>query len=82
MRRQILVLAFLLITGVVAETVELVNEEQRASAPVAGPILLSTVESVSIEDSPETILKEMAVPGFGRKHGFNHIVLDGWTCSG
>ena len=24
----------------------------------------------------------MGVPGFGRKHGFNHIVLNGWTCSG
>ena len=27
------------------------------------------------------ILSQLAVPGFSRKHGFNYIALDGWSCS-
>lgn len=32
-------------------------------------------------NSQNSILSQLGVPGFSRKHGYNYIALDGWSCS-
>jgi len=45
-------------------------------------VLFTTVTSISNVKSSQVILEQLAVPGFARKHGFNYVALDGWTCQG
>lgn len=39
------------------------------------------VTSLTDLSSQNSILSQLGVPGFSRKHGYNYIALDGWSCS-
>jgi hypothetical protein len=52
------------------------------TVPAQNAIFMSTVSRLNDLSSSSVILSQLGVPGFSRKHGFNYIVLDGWTCNG
>lgn len=39
------------------------------------------VTSLTDTSSQNSIFSQLGVPGFSRKHGYNYIALDGWSCS-
>ena len=39
------------------------------------------VTSLTDFSSQNSILSQLGVPGFSRKHGYNYIALDGWSCN-
>jgi hypothetical protein len=42
--------------------------------------MLANIQNVTDLLSPAKILKSLAVPGFASKNGYNHVVLEGWSC--
>lgn len=52
------------------------------TVPAQNAIFLTTVSRLNDLSSSSAILSQLGVPGFSRKHGYNYIALDGWTCSG
>jgi len=42
--------------------------------------MLATIQNVTDLLSPAKILKSLGVPGFASKNGYNHVVLEGWSC--
>jgi hypothetical protein len=45
-------------------------------------VLFTIVTHVTDQSTPQAIFEQLAVPSYSRKHGFNYIALDGWTCNG
>ena len=45
-------------------------------------VMLTTVKDVHDLSTPAKILKNLGVPGFSSKHGYNHVALQGWSCQG
>jgi hypothetical protein len=52
------------------------------TVPAQTAIFFTTVSRLTDLSTSSAILSQLAVPGFSRKHGFNYVALDGWTCNG
>lgn len=44
------------------------------------PIFFTDILSIIDYNNSDTILSQLGVPGFSRKHGFNYMSFDGWSC--
>ena len=82
-KHLILVIISLLLVATSTEVVVI----DEPSPPTSGadshsPLMLTALSEVDTSVNPRQILKVMAVPGYARRHGFNHIVLGTWNCKG
>lgn len=53
---------------------------QQADSP-QNAVFFTIVTNITDLSTSSSVLSQMATPGFSRKHGFNHIALDGWSCN-
>ena len=77
-------LLFLLIFTIShTQVVNITNNTHTISAPnqpLKQVVMLTHIQNVTDLLSPAKILKSLAVPGFASKNGYNHVVLEGWSC--
>lgn len=76
-----LLLALLLIVLVQGALIAESTPTQQ-TVPAQTAIFFTTVTTLTDLSTSSAILSQLAVPGFSRKHGFNYVALDGWTCNG
>ena len=58
------------------------NTISTPNQPLKQVVMLTHIQNVTDLLSPAKILKSLAVPGFASKNGYNHVVLEGWSCQG
>lgn len=57
------------------------NSPANNTDQVYSTAFFTIVTSLTDLSSQNSILSQLGVPGFSRKHGYNYISLDGWSCS-
>jgi hypothetical protein len=78
-RRSLLV--FILLLGLARAAIIANSTPAEPTIIAQNAVFFTLVTNVSDLSGSAAILSQLAVPGFSRKHGFNYVALDGWSCS-